>query len=392
LHYLGKAAERFGTADRIRVETAVIKPHKGHRSRFRRLLGAGRRKLRSLGRLFSSPLLSTDTDWVQASFKAAMNDWVGRLDSMDKSTCAKLLDCDLLVVHENHIAERILRFHPSAARKLAMLTHAPTFFVDELATHLFPFIPQQHLEADRVISEYRRHELEVMRSARAVIWPCPEALEGYSEWHRLTLAGAVRNGFAETGVEQPAPKTDAAELRRQWGVPPDVRVALFMGRPHPQKGWLRFLEWADWYRRNGQGRWWFFLAGPPPDMAFDLSSIHYLGYVKDYGAALLAADLVVIANLYTYFDLAALEALSLGTRLVVSPTGGNKHLLRACPALGVIPDGSPEVVCSAFDELAADYANNPEKSASLIKTWETRFSLEPFLRNHQQVAEQLLAS
>jgi glycosyltransferase involved in cell wall biosynthesis len=389
LYYLGQAVEKFGNGTPVRIETSA-KPIFPAPSRIQRLTSPWRRLLGWLSTP-SAPRHSSQTLWIRGRFEDAMVEWFARLNRLDRATCAALLNCDFLVVHENHIAERILHFYPRAAHKLGLITHAPTFFVDELATYLFPWLPEEQLYDDPVVTEFRRRELAVMQSVRAVLWPCPAAHEAYQGWDDLAQAGQVWNVYAETGCGRPTPGIEAAELRRRWGIPPDVCIALYLGRPHPHKGWLRFLEWANWYRRQSRDHWRFLFAGPPPDMAFHLSAVQCLGYVRDNGAALLAADLVVIPNRYTYFDLGVLEAMSLGARVAVSPTGGNKHLLQACPALGVIPEGPAETVWPALESVAADYANQPDKAAALVRAWETRFSLRPFVQNHVRAAEEILA-
>ena len=385
LYYLQQAIERFGCAD-ARVEVRALK-RQGRRSSLpRRVL---RRLVRPLLGEGAYPLrqVAGHADWVRGLLDLALLKWQDYLDTLtDRDSIRELLECDLVVAHEVCIAERIIQLFPQAADKVCLVFHGPTYIAREFVSGLFPYMPEEKLYRDAFIESLCRRELEVMRAIRAVIWPCPEAQEGFPEWCELVRAGKGRSAFAETGTDRLVPQAEPAELRRRWGVPASERAILYMGRPHPHKGWTWFLRLADWYRRQGLSGWQFLFAGQEPHWAFDLTPVRLLGFVRDNGAALLAADLVVVPNEYTFMDLGVLEAMSLGARLAVRATGGNKHLLRVCPALGHIPEGPPEVAWPALEAIASDFAASPDRSAALTKTWESRFSLEPFLRNHEQAA------
>ena len=270
------------------------------------------------------------------------------------------------------------------------MTHSPTFLAHELISAACPTTPEEELNADPCVRALVKREMDTMQAARAVLWPCAQAQEGYPEWWTLFQAGKAACVYAATGAARPEQKIAGAEMRRQWGIAPDRRIALFIGRPHPHKGFDRFVDWADLNRRRGNSRWVFVHCGNSAASTRDLSSVHLAGYVSDNGAAYLAADLVLIPNKYSYFDLGMLEALSLGAPLALSPTGGHDYLTRTYPVIPTIPDGPAEVTWPCLEEIAEDYAADPTRRQALRALWEQQFSLRPFYTNHTNLAGQLL--
>jgi glycosyltransferase involved in cell wall biosynthesis len=220
-----------------------------------------------------------------------------------------------------------------------------------------------------------------MQAARAVLWPCQEAQMGYPAWWELFKAGRVRNVYAETGTIKPVAKASPQAMRKSWGVTPDRRVALFIGRPHAHKGFDRFADWADLNKARGNARWTFVHCGSSVGANRDLSALKLAGYVTDNGAAYLAADLVLIPNRHSYFDLGALEAVSLGAKLALAPSGGHGYLVRTCPSIPAIPDGPAEASWQGLEQLAEEYATGEQRQQALLTAWQERFSLAPFYRN-----------
>jgi glycosyltransferase involved in cell wall biosynthesis len=302
----------------------------------------------------------------------------------------KLFECDLLFVHQVLVAERLVKLAPELARrKLVLITHSPTFISHEFASDADPWADETVLYAEPIVRSLLQRELEVMRSVRAMAWPCEEAKEAYLQYCPTAVNGTI-NVLVETGVAQPGVNRDARAQKAEWGISPEQRVALFMGRPHPHKGFDRFLAWADENAKRPDRKWVFVYAGAEPKADRDLSSLKRVGYVSDNGSAYAAADLVLVPNRYSYFDIGALEMLSLGAREALSPTGGHKHLLQVCPDLAVIPSGDAESTWEALEAAADRYAKDGDASRRLRDAWEQRFSLPAFVKNHVAAAKEIV--
>ena len=55
-----------------------------------------------------------------------------------------------------------------------------------------------------------------------------------------------------------------------------------------------------------------------------LRNIIDLGWTDDPGSIISAADVVVVPNRDTYFDINIIQVLSIGTPMITTPTGGNR--------------------------------------------------------------------
>jgi glycosyltransferase involved in cell wall biosynthesis len=308
--------------------------------------------------------------------------------AVDAAVAAKLFECDLLFVHDILLAERLVRVSPGEARRKAvLLTHAPSFYAEQWIAGL---APELDLEASRrlpLVREEIARELDVMGSVRAVAWPMPEAREGYPEW--LEAAGDSPALWITSGVLRPSPSASRGETRQRWGVAEADRVVLFMGRPHPHKGFDHFAECASAARR-ARSRLVFVAAGSEVRWpGLDVSGILAVGYEADPAAAYEAADLVVFPNRKAYLDFGLMQCLALGVPMAVSPVGGHAALLRDCPAIPAIRPVTAEDVVAQFQLLAeggvaADYR---ERATEL---WQQRFSPQPFVAAHAAASRKLL--
>jgi hypothetical protein len=317
---------------------------------------------------------------------AAEREWEGVYAGLGRAQLRDLLACDLLVAHDTFLVRRLAKLAPAATReRVALMTHAPAFVVEQIAGDLDPDADLAELGRRPAVERAREREIATMRAARVVIWPSSGAQDGYPGWNRDTPVD-----FAPTGVACPEPRTDPLQLRARWEVGAR-RLALFMGRPHPQKGFDRFVDLAEAARRRG-GDWVFVQAGPAPRRtARDLSAVRCVGYETDNGAAYLAADLVLFPNRHAYLDIGLLECLALGAPIGLALVGGHRDLARACPELLEIPEGAAEAAWAGLAESALAMGSEPARAARRAH-WERHHSLAPFAAGHRALARRLLGA
>jgi hypothetical protein len=330
----------------------------------------------------------------QARFAASFQDaWEAErtlFDHLREAEVDDLLRCDLLFVHEVQIARRIAFFRPAEAReRLVLLTHSPTFYAHQWVAYLRP--EDNHAELAKIdyVRRAVQEELEMMLGVRAVAWPFPEAEEGYREWVKARAEGRGRVVYAPTGVRPPEPGQSVESLHAAWGITAEQKVALFMGRPHPDKGFGPFLEWAR-ASAAGHDGWTFVFAGPEArHFSPDLSHVRAVGYVHDNAAAYLAASLVLIPNRFSYLDIGLLECLALGAPVATTATGGHRAVLRLVPEVIDIPQGPAPEAWSAMRQRAEDFARQ-NGSDALRRGWQQHFSPACFVRAHAHASRELL--
>ncbi len=337
-------------------------------------------------------ICSNDDSRVARYLRAWLNRTRRMLEQISDSSRQEIFGhCDLLVVHNVFAAARILELWPLEARdKVVLMTHSPTPLTKEIISSEFCNLPEEELDEHPLVRALVSYETSVMQNVRTVLWPCEESQEGYSDWYEQFKSGAARAIFAETGVIRPTTNGITAEvLRRQWEVSPGQRTVLFIGRPHRHKGFETFLNFACSLRHEQSSKWVFIHAGQQPSPHYDISPIRHIGFQRSQGALYKAADLVMIPNRFSYFDIGALEAISMGARLAISSSGGHKLLLRACPTLPSIPSDlkSPKRL---LEEVQALYDTNPARVETFQQCWSRRFTLHHFVANHIHAFRKLL--
>jgi glycosyltransferase involved in cell wall biosynthesis len=318
-------------------------------------------------------------------FERAEADWRAHYDGLTARDAERLFACDLLFAHETLLAERLVRLKPALARRrLVLMTHAPGFYAHQIAGELRPDEPESEWREARCVRRLRGREIETMRAVKAVVWPSAGAADAYREWRALA---SPLPPFVATGVPRPEARTPRDEMRARWGVKPGQKVALFLGRPHPQKGFDLFVDWAE-ARRDDPG--WLFVqaGGPPRHSKRDLGAIHQAGYESDNGGAYLAADVVVFPNHDAYLDIGLLECLSLGVPVAASAVGGHADLMRETP--DIIAVGSEREAFEAVSRALVASAE-PVARARREHAWAERYSPTTFVRAHRAAAGALLA-
>jgi len=311
-----------------------------------------------------------------------------RLTSLPRTAADELFDCDLLFVHNVILAGRLAHLNPDMARrKLVLVPHSPKYLSHEVSAELIDG-EEQDIYLDPVVRQFTSYEISVMNSVRAVLWPSIGSQDGYENWAHDE--GANRSIIVPTCTPSLTRETYCHELRAKWGVTNDQKMALFMGRPHPHKGFAFFVELARYAKSHVKNEWVFIHAGSAPRKYSDLMSVDHVGYVFQRAAAYAEADLVLICNQHTFMDLGLLEAMSLGASIAVSPTGGHREILEHCPALTPIPLKSSFE--TTWDVLRASGSANRDRAVieSQIRCWEGSYSLRHFIPYYESAANDLL--
>jgi glycosyltransferase involved in cell wall biosynthesis len=295
-----------------------------------------------------------------------------------------------IVVHDLFLAEALASRDPQWAReKLCLMTHAPHFYVRQTIGDLLEDSDEME-GGGRFVERFVGWEQEVMNSVRTTIWPCAEAMEA----HRAEIGGADlarRVELCLTGVAAPEVTRDPAELRASWGVREGQKVVLFLGRPHPHKGFHVFEKLAEMSRAAGRDDL-VFLWGGRGRRSQAPSAARHLGFVTENAAAMLAADLNIVPNTVTYMDIGVLQALSLGAPLLLSCRGGNRTVRERIPQLPGFEPVADEAAVAAIDDALDRFARDPDLKRRMIAGWRANFSPGVFARNHLDLARRLEAA
>lgn len=207
--------------------------------------------------------------------------------------------------------------------KVVLSSHSPCAYHKELIARLNEkdvCKRKPQLERLGVIDEY-----SFMR-ADWIIFPCPEAEEPY--FHTWERYGEIRDAskivYCPTGTRKCSARESRQEVRRRFGIPNHAFVISYVGRHNEIKGYSDLVGAAPHILENDNV--WFLIAGKEePLKGLDHPRWIEVGWTDDPHSIVSAADIFILPNKETYFDLVLLEVLSLGQIVIAKNTGGNRY-------------------------------------------------------------------
>lgn len=208
----------------------------------------------------------------------------------------------------------------------AILTpHRPEPFYEEKINELKVFLDTSYrfplLKKVLIYLEKKAYSL-----TDVFIFPSKEAMELYHSFPGFTDGV---NGkpvkFVFTGAPVIEPSTTKEEYRSRLGIGIEDKVIAFIGRHNQVKGYDLLVNAFSNLESTSQTK--VVCAGKLSDIEFPKHSNWIeLGLITDPVNLINSADLVVLPNRSTYFDLIAVEVIAQGKVLVASNTGGNISL------------------------------------------------------------------
>ena len=131
----------------------------------------------------------------------------------------------------------------------------------------------------------------------------------------------IRNGVPARSVTTPE---ERAAARGELGIPPEEKVALFVGTGWERKG-LRFAISAVESLRDPSVK--LLVAGKGSRKRHASDSVRFLGGVMRMKSVYDAADLFLFPTLFDPFPLATLEALSAGLPVITTAANGVSEIM-----------------------------------------------------------------
>lgn len=210
-------------------------------------------------------------------------------------------------------------------------SHSPVPMSKEMFSDVISKFPVLK-HATFLLNWFRKMDRYAFINADYIVFPCPEAEEPYiNNWPEYSDIKMRRQNcyrYALTGIVPATAKNTRAAIRKELGIDESVFVISYVGRHNEVKGYdqLKLLG-ERILSKNPQD--YFLICGKQ----FPLTGIqndrwHEIGWTTDAHSYIAAADVFVLPNKETYFDLIMLEVLSLGKIVVASRTGGNRYFER----------------------------------------------------------------
>lgn len=231
--------------------------------------------------------------------------------------------------------------------------------------------------------------------ADCIMFPCPEAEDPYyhtwDEYSSIHDRNILKYRYIYTGIDGCVAKLSCSEVREKYGIPEEDFVISYAGRHNPIKGYDRLVEASSSLLLDSHTH--VMVAGRPGAIPSPRNARWVeIGWTNDPYSIIAASDVFVLPNRETYFDLAMLEALSLGVPVVATNTGGNK-VFSHLGSNGVLLVNEEEELADAIGGLRGKSNSARRYLGELNRSiYEKYFTTDVFARNYVNLIESMLIS
>lgn len=213
--------------------------------------------------------------------------------------------------------------------KIILTIHSPKPPFLEVKEDSFTYFERCFFQ--KRIDNYEKMTEFAFNRANCIIFPSVYAEESYyklwNKYSNIKSKNKEKYQYLYTGAKPCFVKTSRKDIRDKYGIPQDAFVISFVGRHNKVKGYDRLKKILTllWKKENGI----YCLNAGNEGPIYALKDIRWkeVGWTNDPYSIVNAADLFILPNRETYFDLVLLEILSLGQIVLASNTGGNKEFV-----------------------------------------------------------------
>lgn len=275
-------------------------------------------------------------------------------------------------------------------KRIFLTSHSPQLPSEEI----FDLFKENGLFQKHILDEYVKFmyhvDIEAFKIPDYIIFPSNESVEPYVlDKDVQEILASKKLNFLLTGCNELSINIQRDEYRKLYGVGLDEFVVGYIGRHNSVKGYdiLKSVALLD---TLGDTR--FLIAGDEyPLTGLDVGNWTEVGKISGVGDFLNAIDLLVVPNRQTYFDLIVVEALSVGTPLLMSYTGGNKYFEECSQGIKFVYDFlNPESWANLILQIKKDYVNNKDAmKKSNLKLYNNFFTVNKFANDYNTLINKL---
>lgn len=271
-----------------------------------------------------------------------------------------------------------------------LTSHSPKVFHQEL---LDDFSSSVKKKRDGEVKEIDIIDKYAFLRADCIIFPVKESLDCYfntwSEFTNIYPTIQEKITFLPTGTLPKKYNKNMKEFRKEYGIPSNVFLIAYVGRHNEVKGYDIVKKIAcDMLKKNKDV---YFIIGGQQGPLYQLNDDRWIevGWTDDPGSIINAADVFILPNKETYFDLVMLEVLSIGTPIIASYTGGNKYFEKF-HSQGIMMYKSYEELISMIENLMKmDSDNKKELRVENRNIYCQNFTNEKFAEQYLEIVNSL---
>lgn len=241
-----------------------------------------------------------------------------------------LNDFDIIHFHKSESIVQYQSILKDYSGLIVLTTHSPEPISSEesrIGGDKYKFL--SNLICKRILEK----EMKAWSIADYLMFPVKEALEPYmkcGEMREYYLSNKNKFVYCATSILDRSIPLSLKFERKNYNIPEDALLIVFVGRHSIIKGYdqLQKLALEIFKKRKDV---YFVIAGlETPIKRIEHQQWIELGWINYADELINKADLFVLPNKETYFDIVALEVLRAGTLLMLSNTGGNRFLKTLC--------------------------------------------------------------
>lgn len=206
--------------------------------------------------------------------------------------------------------------------KIILTTHCPIMPYREGLT----MIPKFYKIIFFPIFYYSKHfDKFAIKNADIIISPNKYATESYDKaWRNYHRIANKKTKYLLTGALKPVSVLTKKETLEKYNITANKFYICFIGRHDRVKGYDVLVNVARNFEHKFDDMRFVIAGNPKPLYPPKLSNWFELGFIKDAQNVMAACDVYISANTDTYFDLAIIQAMSVGTIILARRVGGNK--------------------------------------------------------------------
>lgn len=178
------------------------------------------------------------------------------------------------------------------------------------------------------LSKLEKIDEYAFNKADYIFFPCEEAEEPYyNNWKMYSEIKSKKKNryrYVPTGCIEAVAKRSKVEIREKYKIPNDAFLICYVGRHNETKGYDSLKLIAEKLLKKHSNCYFLIAGKEEPLKGLNHERWIEVGWTNDPHSIIASADLFLLPNKETYFDLILLEVLSLGKLVLATDTGGNK--------------------------------------------------------------------
>lgn len=318
-------------------------------------------------------------------FRRALNDaqFLKKRFPIDES----MFDYDMIHFHSAEKMYLCRDFLNQYKGKVILTSHCPCGIYKERIDKLNPF---DYKLMKKQIDKLEELDCYAFQRADYIIFPCKDAEEPYyNTWPRyVSIRKEEKCRYMPTGIIGCHPEISRKDYRKKYNIPDDAFVIAYVGRHNEIKGYSDLKKIGEEILKEPNT---YFLIGgkEEPIQGLDHDRWIEVGWTTDPYSLIQAADIFILPNRETYFDLVLLEVLSLGVPVVLTDTGGNKYFKKykkeGLKYFNSIREGVASV--QTFKNMTAQHREEVGKDLSDLCS--TEFSVHEFTKRYIEIIKEI---